>query len=199
MVEGGKMAKSAGNFLTLRNLLEKGWSGREVRYVLLSVHYRGALNFTFEGLAAARTALARLDAWRERLGEIAGGATETEAPPSDTEGFFTALDDDLNVSGALAVLFETVRESNRAMDGGILSAAAARGFLEWLGRVDSVLAMEPEGRAEGLPLEVEALVASRAAARDAKEWKKSDEIRDQIAALGWTVKDTKDGQRVSKS
>jgi cysteinyl-tRNA synthetase len=199
MVEGGKMAKSAGNFLTLRDLLEKGWSGREVRYALLSVHYRGALNFTFEGLAAARTALARLDAWRERLAEIAGGATETIAPPSDTEGFFAALDDDLNVSGALAVLFETVRESNRAMDGGSLAPAAARGLLEWLGSVDSVLALEPEGRAEGLPPEVEALVAARAAARDAKEWKKSDEIRDQIAALGWTVKDTKDGQRVSKS
>ena len=199
MVEGGKMAKSAGNFLTLRDLLEKGWSGREVRYALLSVHYRGALNFTFEGLAAARTALARVDAWRERLAEIAGGATETIEPPSDTEGFFAALDDDLNVSGALAVLFETVRESNRAMDGGSLAPAAARGLLEWLGMVDSVLALEPEGRAEGLPPEVEALVTARAAARAAKDWKKSDEIRDQIAALGWTVKDTKDGQRVSKS
>ena len=199
MVEGGKMAKSAGNFLTLRDLLAKGWTGREVRYVLLSVHYRGALNFTFEGLSAARTALARLDAWRGRLAEIAGEGTETMPIPSGTEGFLAALDDDLNVSGALAVLFETLRESNRALDEGSLTPAQARGLLEWLGKVDSVLALEPEGVVAELPSEVETLMAERAAARDAKEWKKSDELRDRIAALGWIVKDTKDGQRIRKS
>lgn len=199
MVEGGKMAKSAGNFLTLRDLLAKGWTGREVRYVLLSVHYRGALNFTFEGLSAARTALARLDAWRGRLAETAGEGTETMPVPSGTEGFLAALDDDLNVSGALAVLFETLRESNRALDEGSLTPAQARGLLEWLGKVDSVLALEPEGVEEELPSEVETLMAERAAARDAKEWKKSDDLRDRIAALGWIVKDTKDGQRISKS
>ena len=80
MVEGSKMSKSAGNYFTLRDLLDKGWSGREVRYALLSVHYRGGLNFTFEGLSAARTALGRLDAWRERLSEAAGAEVSVEAP-----------------------------------------------------------------------------------------------------------------------
>jgi cysteinyl-tRNA synthetase len=197
MVEGGKMAKSAGNFFTLRDLLEKGWTGREVRYALISVHYRGALNFTMEGLAAARTALARVDAWRERLVQTAGSETHSEEPPADTEGFFSSLDDDLNVSGALAVLFETLRESNRRMDGGELTASQARGLLDWLARVDGVLALEPEVAA-GIPSEVEELAAARASARAAKEWKKSDELRDQIAALGWTVKDTKDGQKLTK-
>lgn len=202
MVEGSKMAKSAGNFFTLRDLLEKGWSGREVRYALISVHYRGALNFTMEGLAAARTALARLDAWRERLlekaQETAGSETAVEAPDAATEGFFTALDDDLNISGALAVLFETLRESNRSMDEGRLTPPQARGLLAWLARVDGVLALQPDAGA-AIPQEVEELLAARAAARAAKEWKKSDELRDQIAALGWVVKDTKDGQRISKS
>jgi cysteinyl-tRNA synthetase len=202
MVEGSKMAKSAGNFFTLRDLLEKGWTGREVRYALISVHYRGALNFTMEGLAAARTALARLDAWRERLLEKAqetdGSETAVEAPDAATEGFFTALDDDLNISGALAVLFETLRESNRSMDEGRLTPPQARGLLAWLARVDGVLALQPDAGA-AIPQEVEELLAARAAARAAKEWKKSDELRDQIAALGWVVKDTKDGQRVSKS
>jgi len=197
MVEGGKMAKSAGNFFTLRDLLEKGWTGREVRYALISVHYRVALNFTMEGLAAARTALARVDAWRERLVQTAGSELHSEEPPADTEGFFSSLDDDLNVSGALAVLFETLRESNRRMDGGDLTAPQARGLLDWLARVDGVLALEPEVAA-GIPSEVEELAAARAAARAAKEWKKSDELRDQIAALGWTVKDTKDGQKLTK-
>jgi cysteinyl-tRNA synthetase len=202
MVEGSKMAKSAGNFFTLRDLLENGWTGREVRYALISVHYRGALNFTMEGLAAARTALARLDAWRERLlekaQETAGSETAVEAPDAATEGFFTALDDDLNISGALAVLFETLRESNRSMDEGRLTPPQARGLLAWLARVDGVLALQPDAGA-AIPQEVEELLAARAAARAAKEWKKSDEIRDQIAALGWTVKDTKDGQKILRS
>ena len=203
MVEGSKMAKSTGNFFTLRDLLEKGWSGREVRYALLSVHYRGGLNFTFDGLAAARTALGRLDAWRERLLEKAseadGSERIAETPDAAAEEFFATLDDDLNISGALAVLFDTLRESNRRMDEGSLTPAQALGLLNWLARVDGVLALEPDGVAETIPPEVEALVAARAAARDAKEWKKSDEIRDQIAALGWIVKDTKDGQRISKN
>ena len=202
MVEGSKMAKSAGNFFTLRDLLENGWTGREVRYALISVHYRGALNFTMEGLAAARTALARLDAWRERLlekaQETAGSETAVEAPDAATEGFFTALDDDLNISGALAVLFETLRESNRSMDEGRLTPPQARGLLAWLARVDGVLALQPDAGA-AIPQEVEELLAARAAARAAKEWKKSDELRDQIAVLGWTVKDTKDGQKILRS
>jgi cysteinyl-tRNA synthetase len=199
MVEGSKMSKSAGNYFTLRDLLDKGWSGREVRYALLAVHYRGGLNFTFEGLAAARTALGRLDAWRERLREVAGGEVYVEAPDAAAEELFAMLDDDLNISGALAVLFETLRESNRRMDQGVCTPKQGRGLLEWLARVDGVLALEPDDLAEGIPAEVEELAAARATAREAKEWRKSDEIRDQIAALGWVVKDTKDGQRISKS
>ncbi|MCE9587888.1 MAG: cysteine--tRNA ligase [Verrucomicrobia bacterium] len=201
MVEGSKMAKSAGNFFTLRDLLEKGWTGREVRYALISVHYRGALNFTMDGLGAARTALGRLDAWRERLTETAGSEAAAETPNPATEEFFAALDDDLNISSALAVLFETLRESNRRMDQvneEKLTPSQARGLLNWLARVDGVLGLEPD-TVTTIPSEVEELVAARAIARDAKEWQKSDEIRDQIASLGWLVKDTKDGQRISKN
>lgn len=198
MAEGSKMAKSAGNFFTLRDLLAQGWTGREVRFVLLSVHYRASLNFTMDGLAAARTALARLDAWHERLLEVAGAEIKTELPDEAAEGFFTALDDDLNISGALAVLFETVRESNRRMDQGVLEAAQARGLLAWYGRVNGVLALEPEPQIDEIFPEVESLLAEREIARAAKEWKKSDELRDQLAALGWLVKDTKEGQKITK-
>ena len=199
MVEGSKMAKSAGNFFTLRDLLEKGWCGREVRYVLLGVHYRAALNFTMEGLGAARTALARLDGWNARLIEVAGSSAGIEAPEAATEEFYTTLDDDLNISGALAVLFETVRESNRRMDRGELTPEQARGLLAWYEGVNSVLALEPHHEKEEMPAEVEELIAARAAARTAKEWKLSDELRDRLATFGWIVKDTKDGQRVNKN
>jgi cysteinyl-tRNA synthetase len=205
MVEGSKMAKSSGNFFTLRDLLVQGWTGREVRYALLVVHYRASLNFTIEGLGAARTALGRLDAWHDRLKEAAGEAAKgageagrVEQPDAATEEFFLALDDDLNISGALAVLFETLRESNRRMDQGTLTAPQARGLHGWLHRVNSILALEPEVHHEAPPPEVAKLVEERAAARASKEWKKSDELRDQVAALGWIIKDTKDGQRVTK-
>ena len=193
-VEGSKMAKSAGNFFTLRDLMEKGWTGREVRYALISVKYREPLNFTFEGLAAARSALQRLDEWTARLRENAGQET-SESPVEGLEAFGEALDDDLNISAALASVFEAIRLTNRKMDESALSAAEARSLLTWLDRVNSILALEAE--TEKIPESVQALLTRRAEARASKEWKLSDTLRDEILALGWMVKDTKDGQKLS--
>jgi len=193
-VEGSKMAKSAGNFFTLRDLMEKGWSGREVRYALISVKYREPLNFTFEGLAGARSALQRLDEWTARLRETAG--PETSASPIEgLDAFGEALDDDLNISAALAAVFETLRLTNRRMDEGAISPTEARTLLNWLDGVNSVLALDPE--AEKIPEVVEDLLVRRAEARASKDWKLSDTLRDEILAIGWMVKDTKDGQKLS--
>jgi cysteinyl-tRNA synthetase len=194
-VEGTKMAKSAGNFFTLRDLREKGWSGREVRFALISVKYREPLNFTFDGLAAARAALRRLDEWTLRLHELTG-ADLPEPLDNHTlplEVFGQSLDDDLNISGALAGLFEVVRATNRSMDAGNLMPGQARFLLEWLDGVHSVLAMEPDEI--GIPTEIIALLDERAAARAAKDWQLSDELRDKMLAAGWQVKDTKEGQK----
>jgi len=199
MVEGSKMAKSQGNFFTLRDLLAQGWTGREIRYALLSVHYRASMNFTMEGLGAARTVLARLDAWYERLLEAARAADVSEPPDASTEVFFNALDEDLNISGALAVLFETVRESNRALDQGVLTEPQAKGLVDWYQRVNSVLGLEPDQADDVLPAEILQLLDDRTAARNAKEWTKSDELRDELAARGWLVKDTKDGQKACRN
>ena len=194
-VDAQKMSKSLGNFYTLRDLLEKGYSGREARYALLRVHYRSQLNFTWEGMEEARTALARIDDWVERL---RAAARDEQAGSSITlpTGFEDALDDDLNISAALGVLFETIRETNRALDQGTLDATAARGWLDWWQRVDSVLALTAEET--GLPPEITALAEARVQARLAKEWRKSDELRDQLAALGWEARDTKDGQKITR-
>ena len=197
MVEGQKMAKSAGNFHTLRDLLDKGWSGREIRYVLLGVNYRLPLNFTFESLAGARSALARIDEWVARLTEKAGDEPNASAHPLATQTRFQqALDDDLNISGALGVLFDVLRASNRALDQGTLSPADARALLGWWERANRILQFQREE--ESVPQSVADLVTARAAARAAQNWALSDELRAQIDAAGWIVKDGKEGQKLTR-
>ncbi|MDQ2659360.1 MAG: cysteine--tRNA ligase [Verrucomicrobiota bacterium] len=191
LVDGQKMSKSLGNFYTLRDVIAKGYSGREVRYALLRVHYRAQLNFTWEGMEEARQSLGRIDDWLTRLRAIAGEKGEAQ-----TADFAEALDDDLNISAALGVLFETIRETNRALDQNALTPEAARGWLNWWTQIDSVLALTAEET--GPPVEVSSLAEARAQARLAKDWGKSDELRDQIAALGWEVRDGKDGQKVTR-
>jgi cysteinyl-tRNA synthetase len=195
LVDNQKMSKSAGNFYTLRDLLDKGWTGREVRYVLLSVKYREQLNFTFEGLAGARAALARFDEWSRRLDETAGPSAEPLPADLDTAAFGAALDDDLNISAALGAIFEIIRETNKRLDAGSLTPGQIRALVEWREGVNSALRFEPE--AATVSAEVQSLLDERAAARAAKNWAESDRLRDAIAALGWVVKDTKDGQKLS--
>ena len=106
------------------------------------------------------------------------------------------MDDDLNISGALGVLFETIRETNRALDLGKLEADAASSWLDWWERIDRVLGVSGEENA--IPAEIEALGEARTQARLAKDWRKSDELRDELAARGWEVRDTKDGQKITR-
>ncbi len=193
MVQGQKMAKSAGNFYTLRDLTAQGWTGRELRYALISVNYRLPLNFTFEGLAAARGALARIDEWVARLARLAGSENHASTHPlAAGTGFHEALDDDLNISGALGHLFDAIRESNRLMDKGDFTASDARALLNSWDAINRVLAFEPD--ASSIPPEIQALLEARAMARKNKDWAASDKLRDELAALGWEVKDTKEGQ-----
>jgi cysteinyl-tRNA synthetase len=200
MVSGEKMAKSLGNFYTLRDVIAKGYCGREVRYALMRVHYRAPLNFTWEGMEESRQALARVDDWVRRLEEKAREEENVQRPTPNAqrpmEELEAALDDDLNISGALGVLFETIRENNRRIDGGEIDASEAKSWLEWWGRVDRVLAISGEEAA--LPAEISALAEARVQARLAKDWRKSDELRDELAARGWEARDTKDGQKMTR-
>ncbi len=199
MVDGQKMSKSLGNFYTLRDVLSKGYTGREIRYALLRVNYGLPLNFTFDGMNDARESLRRIDAWVARLQDHAASATTGEPHVlADHERFEQALDDDLNISGALGQLFEVVRESNRALDEDKLSPAHSRRLLEWWARVNRTLAIEPDADANTVPPEVQRIVDERARARTDKNFKRSDELRDEMAGLGWIVKDTKDGQKLTR-
>jgi cysteinyl-tRNA synthetase len=197
LVDGQKMSKSLGNFYTLPDLLKKGYTGREIRYALMRVHYRAPLNFTWEGMEEARQALARLDEWLLRLRETAGDKIDNKNVDLELgQQFEEALDDDLNISAALGFLFESIRETNRAMDRNELDAASAKAWLNWWERVNSVLALEIE-TAVVLPADVAQLAEQRKNARREKNWKRSDELRDQILELGWETRDTKDGQKLA--
>jgi cysteinyl-tRNA synthetase len=204
MVDGGKMSKSLGNFYTLRDLLDKGYTGRELRWLLMSAHYRQKLNFTLEGLDAARTVLRRLDEFTRRLETTAGSGSEAgveaaEALARRAESAFRAgLEDDLNIAEALAALFDFVRDSNRALDAGEIDGAGAAPLQRCCARLDEVLAVfsvDGDGEEEA-PAEILALVAERNAAREARDWARSDAIRDELVEKGWRIDDTPEGTRV---
>jgi len=200
-VDGQKMAKSLGNFYTVPDVLAKGYTGRELRYALLRVHYRVPLNFTWEGMDEARESLARIDEWLARLRELAEKANArrpTSSAQRPTTAFEDALDDDLNISAALGFLFESIRETNRAMDQNEMNSASARAWLDWWKRIDSVLHLQAETNF-AIPHEVTQLAEERENARRQKNWKRSDELRKQISALGWEVRDTKDGPKLTRS
>jgi cysteinyl-tRNA synthetase len=197
LVDGQKMAKSLGNFYTVPDVLAKGYTGRELRYALLRVHYRVPLNFTWEGMKEARESLARIDEWLTRLHEIAEKKIHKgEGKTQSGQQFEEALDDDLNISAALGFLFDSIRETNRALDQNEMDAASAKAWLNCWERINSVLDLETETKTV-VPEEVAALAKDRENARREKNWKRSDELRDRISALGWEVRDTKDGPKLA--
>ena len=200
-VNGEKMSKSLGNFFTLRDLLEKGYTGREIRYVLVNAHYRQGLNFAFSALEDARKAIERIDTCVEALEAKAAGAAAGETPEFASKalaGFTDAVNDDLNTSKAFASVFELVRAANGALAD--LSPEQAAAVLAVFRRMDEVLGIVffgKQAKAE-IPEDVKALLEQRTAARAAKDWAMSDKLRDDIAALGWIVKDSREGQSVTK-
>jgi len=202
LVDGQKMAKSLGNFYTVPDVLAKGYTGRELRYALLRVHYRVPLNFTWEGMNEARESLARVDEWLARLREVAKQgnvqhSTSNGKRSSKRTDFEDALDDDLNISAALGFLFESIRETNRAMDQNEMDAASASAWLDWWKRINTVLDLEADTDV-AIPHEVAQLAEQRENARREKNWKRSDELRERISALGWEVRDTKDGPKLTR-
>jgi cysteinyl-tRNA synthetase len=200
LVDGQKMAKSLGNFYAVPDVLAKGYTGRELRYALLRVHYRVPLNFTWEGMKEARESLGRIDEWLTRLRECSASV-----PLANQKGrqagsmpytFENALDDDLNISAALGFLFESIRETNREMDRNQMDATTANAWQDWWKRINTVLNLEAEADSV-VPAEVAQLAKEREKARREKNWKRSDELRERISGLGWEARDTKGGQKLT--
>ncbi len=204
VVNHKKMSKSLGNFYTLRDLLDRGITGMEVRYLLMQTHYRTQLNFTFEGVEAARVSLQRLNDFIVRMQELA----DPQAPPTPPIrqllkqallDFSIAMADDLSISQALAVLFDLMRHINAAYDNGTLSKGDAAEVLYLFGefnRVLGVLKLEPEER--GPPIELQQLLQKRNAARAEKQWSLADQLRNEIFEKGYVIEDTAGGTRLKK-
>jgi cysteinyl-tRNA synthetase len=217
LVEGKKMSKSLGNFYTLRDLLQKGFTGREVRYLLLTAHYRDPFNFTLEGLLAARSALARLDECLSKLQEISAGPPDP-SQESILNQFSEALDENLNISAGWGAIFNWVRDLNRAMAENSVSPAQAAGAIAAWQRLDAALGLGmprslplqafPGGAERGtvsttqpeneIPSEIAQLLTDRQAARAAKDFRRADLIRDQLKTKGWVIEDTPKGPRLKR-
>ncbi|MDD6153828.1 MAG: cysteine--tRNA ligase [Elusimicrobia bacterium] len=191
ILRSGKMSKSGGTFVTLDVLKEKGYDPLAYRYLCLSAHYRTQLEFSYESMDSAAKSLKNLRALAVQAKQAAA-AQETEKSKAWKDKFTAAMEDDLNAPKALALVWEAVRSAE-------LSAAEKVDFLTF---ADSILALdlfkEEAAPKADIPAQVQALLDARAAARKAKEWKKSDELRDAIAQAGYLVKDTPQGQQVEK-
>ncbi|MGH8056062.1 MAG: cysteine--tRNA ligase [Candidatus Entotheonellia bacterium] len=198
LIENQKMSKSLGNFYTLRELLERGYKARAIRYSLLSTHYRQSQNFTRDGVTAAEGAVQRLQDFIANLKGADGTDTQVEGLIARArQQFEEGMDDDLNISVALAGIFEFVREVNRLLAEHRLSQANAQTVMEAMRDFDRVLGVLQEEESS-VDAEVARLLEEREQARKHREFATADRIRAQIATLGYVIEDTPHGPRLKR-
>ena len=199
---GQKMAKRTGNVARPADVYAAGFGPRALRYALLATHYRAPLDFSERSLAHASAAVERLSTAVSALDAYSEDRADDASLPallSDARtAFSAALDDDLNVSAALAATFDLVRDLNSRLAARTLSSADARRGAAALRELDTVLGVLEGSRTE-LDTSLSALLEARATARAARDWARSDELRDALAAAGIVVDDTPDGQRWRRS
>ena len=201
MVEGQKMSKSLGNFYTLRDILEKGYSPESVRYLLVSAPYRKQLNFTFDGLKGAAASIDRLRNFELRVaGGVFPGGENPDVSARAAQAitaFDAALDDDLNTADALAAVFEYIRDANTAMDSGAFLSANKASARALLSRFDSIFDVLKPTVAESsiADAEIESLIADRTRAKKSRDFARADQIRAELLDRGVIIEDTRDGVR----
>jgi cysteinyl-tRNA synthetase len=200
VVDNKKMSKSLNNFYTLRDLLQKGYSGMQIRYMLLQTHYRMSLNFTFQELDAVKASLQRLNDCIARLQKIERESVyvvKKDIVEAEDE-FQKALCDDLNISQGLAVVFTFVRLVNTLCDEEKIGTAQAREILDFFMRLDQVLGVMTFEDTLQIPFEIHEALQKRQKARKEKDFSKADELRDFIHSKGYVIEDTPKGAIVKK-
>ena len=195
LVDGKKMSKETGSLVTLKDLLLQGFTGREVRFMLLTVHYRKPINFSLRRLKNVRTALRRLDEFTCKLNCLPPGRPHPEVTAfvsAMEEQFFQAMDDDLNVSKAMAAIYKFIKKVNPILQVNHLDRDQKNYILESLRKMDTILQVF---RLQGCPLgpEVDALIKCREKARQEKDWQTADAAREELERQGITVIDTESG------
>lgn len=193
--DGRKMASEAGNIVTLREVLGRGYSGREIRFMLLGVHYRKPMLFSYKRLDAARTALRRIDEYTRKLMCLPAGLPHPEVASSVSElerCFTEAMNDDLNISGALGALFNFIKVTNPIVQASQLDREQKNDILDVLRTINTVLGVL---RLEQCPLtpEIDRLIRQRERARQIKDWTAADSVREELLRKGVTVHDTAAG------
>ncbi len=202
LVDGKKMSKSLGNFYTLRDLLQKGFTGEQVRYMLLQTHYKTQLNFTFAGMDGVKVAMQRLQDFIYRLQNIQDGKSSGEVKrylDKAFSSFAQSLADDLNISQGLAALFDMVREVNALCDAGKVSKEDAELTLELLKKMNEILGfLNFKAAEESVPADLIEALNKRNEARKQKNWILADQMRDEITKKGYIIEDTPAGARLKK-
>lgn len=198
LVEGKKMSKSLGNFFTLRDLMSKGYDARAIRYVLLSGHYKMPLNFTLEGLDAAKGALCRVDSMIDRLKANHDDLSEHVIDLTSYMNLFEeAILDDLNTPQALSAFFEMIRAVNAGIDKEGISKKEADRILALFEKIDQVFGFI-FAQEQKIPDFIIALAEKRREAKKNKNFQESDRLRQEIKDLGFVLEDTPQGFRVIK-
>jgi cysteinyl-tRNA synthetase len=193
------MSKSAGNFYTLKDLVDKGYDKRAIRYELLKTHYRVKLDFREDELKKIPETLSKFDELIHKLKNIKSTHEFSDKNLSDNalKNFEDEMDDDLNISGALSKVFEFIKEINKLIDEGNINKINADKYIETLKKIDSVLGIM-NFEVENIPDNIIQLAEDRLKARFEKNWAESDKLRDEINSKGYQILDEKTTYRLKK-
>ena len=202
IVEGKKMSKSEGNFFTLRDLIDKGYDAKNIRFLLISSHYRSQLNFTFDGINQAKENINRIQEVYSKIieGKPKSGidANISNITNESKKAFEEALDDDLDMPVALASIFKFVRDINKYLETNQVLEENKLEIIDYFETIDRILGILSNKTIE-LDDDVKSLIEQRDEARTKKDWKKSDEIREELLKKGFIVEDTKEGTRIKRN
>jgi len=193
-IQGDKMSKTTGNFHKISDLISEGFTAEEIRFILLSAHYRSKLNFSLNQNHEAKTAIQRVTDVQQRLIELLDSNQKESSMPDEFEEFIAALDDDLNTPKAFAIFFGWIRSMNKLLDGGKFMLSQINGGLEFIKNFDDLFAIIPDK--ESVPRELYDLIEKREKARLNQDWKTADKIRNLLLKEGWLVEDSPDGPKL---
>ena len=193
-IHGDKMSKTLGNYYKISDLISEGFTAEEIRFTLLSAHYRSKLDFSLKQKQEARMTIQRITDFQQRLLELKDSTQTESSIPDEFEEFVAALDDDLDTPKAFAIFFGWIRSMNKLLDRGEFKFSQINGGLDFIDKFDDLFAIIPD--AESIPQNIYDLIKKREKARLKQDWKTADKIRNQLYQEGWLVADSPSGPKV---